>query len=74
MSVDTEGSASLCGLGQMAGGPIDSACYLLGEELARLAGEGNAVLYRLRPFASPLEPVKMIPVLQRDRLQSRAVV
>jgi len=31
------GSASLCGLGQMAGGPINSALHFFGEELGRLA-------------------------------------
>ena len=32
------GAASLCGLGQMAGGPINSALHFFGDELARLAG------------------------------------
>ncbi len=32
------GAASLCGLGQMAGGPINSALHFFGNELARLAG------------------------------------
>ena len=31
-------SASPCGLGQMAGGPINSALHFYGDELARLAG------------------------------------
>ena len=35
------GAASLCGLGQMAGGPINSARHFFGEELARLAGDGT---------------------------------
>ncbi len=30
------GAASLCGLGQMAGGPINSALHFFGDELARL--------------------------------------
>jgi NADH:ubiquinone oxidoreductase subunit F (NADH-binding) len=32
------GAASLCGLGQMAGGPVNSALHFFGDELARLAG------------------------------------
>ena len=32
------GAASLCGLGQMAGGPINSALHFFGDELTRLAG------------------------------------
>ena len=32
------GAASLCGLGQMAGGPINSALHFFGDELASLAG------------------------------------
>jgi len=32
------GAASLCGLGQMSGGPINSALHFFGEELARLTG------------------------------------
>lgn len=32
------GAASLCGLGQMAGGPINSALHFFGDELAGLAG------------------------------------
>jgi NADH:ubiquinone oxidoreductase subunit F (NADH-binding)/(2Fe-2S) ferredoxin len=32
------GAASLCGLGQMAGGPINSALHFFGAELERLAG------------------------------------
>jgi NADH:ubiquinone oxidoreductase subunit F (NADH-binding) len=32
------GAASLCGLGQMAGGPINSALHYFGDDLARLAG------------------------------------
>jgi NADP-reducing hydrogenase subunit HndC len=32
------GAASLCGLGQMSGGPINSALHFFGEEMARLAG------------------------------------
>jgi NADH:ubiquinone oxidoreductase subunit F (NADH-binding) len=31
-------AASLCGLGQMSGGPINSALHFFGDELARLAG------------------------------------
>ena len=31
------GAASLCGLGQMAGGPINSALHFFGEELGKLA-------------------------------------
>jgi NADH-quinone oxidoreductase subunit F len=31
-------SASLCGLGQMSGGPINSALHFFGDELAKLAG------------------------------------
>jgi NADH:ubiquinone oxidoreductase subunit F (NADH-binding) len=31
-------AASLCGLGQMSGGPINSALRFFGEEMARLAG------------------------------------
>jgi NADH:ubiquinone oxidoreductase subunit F (NADH-binding) len=31
-------SASLCGLGQMSGGPINSALHFFGDEFARLAG------------------------------------
>ena len=31
-------TASLCGLGQMAGGPINSALHFFGDDLARLAG------------------------------------
>ena len=34
------GLASLCGLGQAAGGPINSALHFFGEELAALAGRG----------------------------------
>jgi bidirectional [NiFe] hydrogenase diaphorase subunit len=32
------GAASLCGLGQMSGGPINSALHFFGDEMARLAG------------------------------------
>jgi NADH:ubiquinone oxidoreductase subunit F (NADH-binding) len=32
------GAASLCGLGQMAGGPINSALHFFGDELAGMAG------------------------------------
>ena len=32
------GAGSLCGLGQMAGGPINSALHFFGDELGRLAG------------------------------------
>jgi NADH:ubiquinone oxidoreductase subunit F (NADH-binding) len=32
------GSASLCGLGQMSGGPINSVLHFFGDELAKLAG------------------------------------
>ena len=32
------GAASLCGLGQAAGGPINSALHFFGDELAALAG------------------------------------
>jgi NADH:ubiquinone oxidoreductase subunit F (NADH-binding) len=32
------GAASLCGLGQMSGGPIRSALHFFGNELAALAG------------------------------------
>jgi NADH-quinone oxidoreductase subunit F len=32
------GAASLCGLGQMSGGPINSALHFFGEEMARLVG------------------------------------
>ena len=35
---DIVGAASLCGLGQMSGGPIRSALHFFGEELAALAG------------------------------------
>jgi NADH:ubiquinone oxidoreductase subunit F (NADH-binding) len=31
-------SASLCGLGQMSGGPINSALHFFGDELTGLAG------------------------------------
>jgi NADH:ubiquinone oxidoreductase subunit F (NADH-binding) len=31
------GAASLCGLGQMSGGPINSAMHFFGDELAALA-------------------------------------
>ena len=31
------GAASLCGLGQMSGGPINSALHFFGEELGKLA-------------------------------------
>jgi NADH:ubiquinone oxidoreductase subunit F (NADH-binding) len=32
------GAASLCGLGQMSGGPVNSALHFFGEEMARLVG------------------------------------
>jgi len=32
------GSASLCGLGHMVGGPINSALHFFGDEMERLAG------------------------------------
>ena len=35
---DVTGSASLCGLGQAAGGPITSSLHFFGDELALLAG------------------------------------
>jgi NADH:ubiquinone oxidoreductase subunit F (NADH-binding) len=35
------GAASLCGLGQAAGGPINSALHFFGDELAALAGSKN---------------------------------
>ena len=34
------GAASLCGLGQAAGGPINSAIHFFGDEMAALAGVG----------------------------------
>jgi NADH:ubiquinone oxidoreductase subunit F (NADH-binding) len=35
------GAASLCGLGQAAGGPINSALHFFGDELAALAGRNR---------------------------------
>ncbi len=32
------GAASLCGLGQMSGGPINSALHFFGDELTALVG------------------------------------
>ena len=36
------GAASLCGLGQMAGGPINSALHFFGDEFSALAGVGRS--------------------------------